>query len=99
MFEKHTDFLVDNLIAYGADVTDSGVTGDTRTVTVAPGAYVGQPVRMNSKIKPHLHRQFFYEPSELVVERKNTGKPIFPQIVMTAAESHFLAAHAAVLGI
>jgi len=99
LFEKHTDFLVDHLIASGADVTDSGVTGDTRTVTVAPGAYVGQPVRMNSKIKPHLHRQFFSEPSELVVERKNTGKPIFPQIVMTAAESHFLAAHAAVLGI
>ena len=99
LFEKHTDFLVNHLIASGADVTDSGVTGDTRTVTVAPGAYVGQPVRMNSKIKPHLHRQFVSEPSEIVVNSKNTGKPIFPQIVMTAAESHFLAAHAALLGI
>jgi hypothetical protein len=99
LFEKHTDFLVNHLIASGADVTDSGVTGDTRTVTVAAGAYVGQPVRMNSKIKPHLHRQFFSEPSEVVVQTKNQGKPIFPQIVMTAAESHFLAAHAALLGI
>lgn len=99
LFEKHTDFLVNHLIASGADVTDSGVTGDTRTVTVAAGAYVGQPVRMNSKIKPHLHRQFFSEPSTIVVQTKNQGKPIFPQIVMTAAESHFLAAHAALLGI
>ncbi|RCL67874.1 MAG: SusD/RagB family nutrient-binding outer membrane lipoprotein [Cryomorphaceae bacterium] len=99
LFEKHTDFLVDHLIASGADVTDSGVSGNTRTVTVAAGAYVGQPVRMNSKIKPHLHRQFFSEPSTIVVQTKNQGKPIFPQIVMTAAESHFLAAHAALLGI
>ena len=99
LFEKHTDFLVKHLKDSGADVTDSGITGDTRTITVAPGAYVGQPVRMNSKIKPHLHRQFFSEPSEVVVNGKNTGKPIFPQIVMTAAESHFLAAHAALLGI
>lgn len=99
LFEKHTNFLVDHLIASGADVTDSGVSGNTRTVTVAAGAYVGQPVRMNSKIKPHLHRQFFSEPSTIVVQTKNQGKPIFPQIVMTAAESHFLAAHAALLGI
>ena len=99
LFEKHTDFLVNHLIASGADVTDSGVSGNTRTVTVAAGAYVGQPVRMNSKIKPHLHRQFFSEPSTIVVQTKNQGKPIFPQIVMTAAESHFLAAHAALLGI
>jgi len=99
LFEKHTDFLVNHLIASGADVTDSGVTGDTRTVTVAAGAYVGQPVRMNSKIKPHLHRQFFSEPAPWVVNRKNSGNQIFPQIVMTAGESHFLAAQAAVLGV
>jgi len=99
LFEKHTDFLVKHLKDSGADVTDSGVTGNTRTVTVAPGAYVGQPVRMNSKIKPHLHRELFSEPADIVVNSKNTGKPIFPQIVMTAAESHFLAAHAALLGI
>jgi len=99
LFEKHTDFLVNHLIASGADVTDSGVTGDKRTVTVAAGAYVGQPVRMNSKIKPHLHRQFFSEPAPWVVNRKNSGNQIFPQIVMTAGESHFLAAQAAVLGV
>ena len=99
LFEKHTDFLVKHLIDSGADVTDSGVTGDTRTVTVAAGAYVGQPVRMNSKIKPHLHRQFFSEPAPWVVNRKNSGNQIFPQIVMTAGESHFLAAQAAVLGV
>jgi len=99
LFEKHTDFLVKHLKDSGADVTDSGVTGDKRTITVASGAYVGQPVRMNSKIKPHLHRELFSEPADIVVNSKNTGKPIFPQIVMTAAESHFLAAHAALLGI
>jgi len=99
LFEKHTDFLVKHLIDSDADVTDSGVTGDTRTITVAAGAYVGQPVRLNGKIKPHLHRQFFSEPAPWVVNRKNSGNEIFPQIVLTAGESHFLAAQASVLGV
>ena len=32
-------------------------------------------------------------------QKKNEGKPIFPFLVFTAAESHFLLAHAATLGI
>ena len=61
--------------------------------------YVGQPVRTNGKIKPFLFADLWSRPSDYVVQKKNEGKPIAPQIVHTAAESHFLLAQATVLGV
>ena len=61
--------------------------------------YVGFPTRVNAKIKPYLDTNLFAKPADIVVNKKNEGKPIFPYVVMTAAESHFMIAEAIIKGL
>ena len=82
------------------DFTESVAADGTVSITLGSGPYyVGQPVRTNGKIKPMLYADLWSQPGDIVVQKKNEGKPIFPFLVLTAAESHFLLAHAAMLGI
>ena len=100
LYEKHTTFLINHLEESGVELTKT--TGADGSITITTGAgpyYVGQPVRTNGKIKPYLYSDLFSQPSEIVVQKKNEGKPIFPYLVMPAAESHLLLAQAAVLGV
>jgi hypothetical protein len=81
-------------------ITETTASDGTVTITVPSGVdYVGQPTRMNSKIKPFLYTKLFSKPSDYIVEAKNNGKPIAPKLVMTAAESHLMIAEAAIKGI
>ena len=99
LFEKHTSFLTELLDNSGATYTIN-TTPDGLQVDMPAGVnYVGQPTRLNGKIKPYLDTNLFSKPAEIVVNQHNSGKPIFPFIVMTAAESHFMIAEAIVKGL
>ncbi len=90
---------MDELDNAGVDYTKSG-SADEFTISVADGTYyVGQPTRLNGDIYPHVKYELFSAPADWVVNPKNSGAPIFPEIVMTAAEGNFLQAEAAVKGL
>lgn len=99
LFDKHTEFifnLLDNSGAvYSKTVTAEGVSIEMEENT----NYVGFPTRVNAKIKPYLDTNLFAKPADIVVNKKNEGKPIFPYVVMTAAESHFMIAEAIIKGL
>lgn len=100
LYPKHTAFIVNHLKDSGADVTEGTDSSGNVTVTLGAGPYyVGQPVRTNGKIKPFLYSDLWSQPSEIVVQKKNEGKNIFPRLIFTEAESHFLLAQATVLGV
>jgi len=91
---KHIDFLKDHLTKSKADFTLTD-DGEAFTIKMAEKTfYVGFPTRVNGKIKPYLDTNLFAKPAEIVVNKKNTGAPIFPYLVMTAAESHLMVAEA-----
>lgn len=98
LFPTRVQFILDGLEAAGVPYeTAEDETG--MTVTMPENTYyVGQPVRLNSKIKSYARFEFFSSPAEVVIQKKNQGQAIFPEIVMTSAEAYFLRATASVLG-
>jgi len=71
---------------------------DSVTINVPGGYYVGQPVRLNGKIKGMVRTEYFSEPAAYIIQKKNEGKPIAPEIVMTSGEAFFLRAQAVLDG-
>ena len=61
--------------------------------------YIGQPVRLNGPMASFAKYGFFSRPSEEVIRKKNTGGTATPETVLLSAESFFLQAQAAVMGI
>ncbi|MCH4822451.1 SusD/RagB family nutrient-binding outer membrane lipoprotein [Gramella lutea] len=99
LFDKYVDFILEQLDNAGVDYTRSG-SADEFTISVSGGPYyVGQPTRLNGDVYPHIKYELFSAPAELVVNPKNSGAPIAPEVVMTAAEGNFLQAEAAVKGL
>lgn len=89
---KHIDFIKNHLTNSKATYTIKD-DGDAFTIEMPEKTnYIGFPTRANAKIKPYLDTNLFAKPADIVVNKKNTGKPIFPYLVMTAAESHFMVA-------
>jgi hypothetical protein len=105
LYPKHVKHLTDHIKAGGLTITETTASDGTVTITVPAGVaatfehYVGQPTRMNSKIKPYLYTNLFSKPTDYIIGAKNTGNPIAPKLVMTAAESHLMVAEAAIKGI
>jgi hypothetical protein len=105
LYPKHVKHLTDHIKAGGLTITETTASDGTVTITVPAGNaatfehYVGQPTRMNSKIKPYLYTNLFSKPTDYIIGAKNTGNPIAPKLVMTAAESHLMVAEAAIKGI
>ena len=105
LYSKHVKHLTDHIKAGGLTITEATASDGTVTITVPAGVaatfehYVGQPTRMNSKIKPYLYTDLFSKPTDYIIGAKNTGNPIAPKLVMTAAESHLMVAEAAIKGI
>ncbi len=60
--------------------------------------YIGQPTRLNGKIKSYARAEFWSDPAEPVIQFKNEGKPIREEVIMSTAESYFLQAQAALNG-
>lgn len=61
--------------------------------------YIGQPPRFNSQTYPFAIYNFWSIPAEKIIQAKNQGKQIFPEIVMGAAEVYFLRSEAVVRGL
>lgn len=99
LFDKYVEFILGELDNAGVNYSKSS-SGDEITIMVDEGTYhVGQPTRLNSDIYPHVKYNLFSEPADWVINPKNAGQPIFPEVVMTAAEGNFLQAEAAVKGL
>ncbi|UCG27796.1 MAG: SusD/RagB family nutrient-binding outer membrane lipoprotein [Bacteroidales bacterium] len=98
-FSKRINFIaniIDN--ATGGDFTFTEWP-DSAEISVPENTYyIGQPSRLNNKIKSMARHEFFSDPTDIVIQKKQEGKPIFPEIVLTVAESYFLQAEAALLG-
>lgn len=99
LIDKHIAFLKEHFDSAGAEYTLTE-TDESVTITMPENTnYIGFPTRVNGRPKPYLHTDFFAKPADIVVNRKNTGKPIFPWIVMSAGESHLMVAEAIVKGL
>jgi len=98
-FELYVDFILSQLNDAGVNYT-SNVTSEKVTIVVADDKpyYVGQPTRLNSEIKSFVKHELFSTPADIVINKKNSGNPIFPEVVMTAAEGNFLMAEASIRG-
>ena len=100
LFEKHTNYIFSILDDAGATYTKEvdPATGSI-TVTMPENTYyIGQPSRLNGKIKSHVKYDFFSKPNNEIIEKKNAGK-IRAELIMSAAESYFLQAEAALKGV
>ena len=99
LIDKHIAFLKDHFDESGAEYTMTETAEDV-TITMPDNAnYVGFPTRTNARPKPYLHTDFFSKPADVIVNPKNSGKPIFPWIVMSAGDTHLMAAEAIVKGL
>ena len=100
LFDKHVSYLTDILDSAGATYTKTSDGAGGYTITMPENTnYIGQPSRLNGEIKPLLDRKLWSEPADIVVNQHNSGKPIFPFVVMSAAESHFMIAEAITKGL
>lgn len=99
LFDKYVNFVLGELDNAGVYYTKEN-SGDDIVVTVPQDStyYVGQPSRLNGDVKPHVKNQLFSEPADWIINPKNEDKPIWPEVVMTAAEGNFLQAEAIVKG-
>jgi len=102
-FEKRVTFIA-HAINEAIDLQGGDTSGvftlavdlSSATFDVPSNAYyIGQPTRFGGKIKSYVRAEFFSDPAEPVIQFKNEGKPIYPEVIMTTAESYFLQAQAA----
>jgi len=98
-FDKYVTFIFSKLDNAGVvyERTDSA---NSVTIVVPEGHeyYVGQPVRLSPEIKTHVKNGLFSDPADWIINPKNQGMPIFPEIIMTSAEGNLLQAEAIVKG-
>lgn len=99
LFDKYVNFILEQLDNAGVSYTRTD-SGDQVVINVSDEEpyYVGQPTRLNGDIYPHVKYELFSAPADWIVNPKNSGEPIFPEVVMTAAEGNFLQAEAIVKG-
>jgi len=98
-FEVYVNFILSQLDDAGVNYT-ANATSELVTIVVADDKpyYVGQPTRLNGDIKSFVKHELFSTPADIVINKKNAGNPISPEIVMTAAEGNFLKAEAIIKG-
>lgn len=97
-YDKRVNYILSVLDDAGVLYT-TGLDGENVVVTMPENVYyVGQPTRLNGKIKPFVKYEFFSTPSEEVIQRKNSGT-IRSELIFSSAETFFLRAEAAVRGL
>ena len=99
LIDKHITFLKAHFDEAGATYTLTETEEDITISMPENTNYIGAPTRVNARPKPYLHTDFFSKPADIVTNKKNTGKPIFPWVVMSAGESHLMIAEAIVKGL
>jgi len=105
-FEKRVKFLA-HVINEAIDIQSGDTTdvfklyegGDSAIFKVPANTYyIGQPTRLNGFIKSFTRYEFFSTPAEFIIQEKNKGKPISPEVIMTSGEAYLLQAQAALDG-
>ena len=97
-FDKYVNFILGELDNAGVPYTRVNGANDV-TISITPGNYyVGQPTRLNGDIYSQVKEALFSRPADIVINPKNQGKQIFPELVASAAEGNFLKAEAIVKG-
>jgi len=75
-------------------------TATDLTITMTENVnYVGLPSRLSPKLKGYMPAEMFSDPADIITQKTNQGKPLFPTILMTSADSHFMIAEAIVKGL
>jgi hypothetical protein len=98
LWQKRTGYILSVLENAGVEYTSNETERALEIGMAADTYYVGLPARLRPEMKAYAVYQLFSNPTDLVIQKKNEGRPIFPEIVMTTAESYFLQAEAALLG-
>ena len=103
--------LIPDHVAFVKSTLDlSGLVQDTDYTWVETAAdltitmpentnYVGLPSRLSPKIKGYMPAKMFSDPAEIITQKTNEGKPLFPTVLMSSADSHFMIAEAIVKGL
>jgi hypothetical protein len=103
--------LIDDHVAFLKSTLDhSGLVLDTDytwvetatdlTITMPENTnYVGLPSRLSGKIKGYMNAKMFSDPADIITQKTNEGMPLYPTVVMTSADSHFMIAEAIVKGL
>ena len=103
LIDDHVAFLQSTLngagLVLGTDYTWTETATDITITMPEFTNYVGLPSRLSGKIKSYMHPDLFSEPSEIVTQKTNEASLIFPTIVMTTADSHFMIAEAILKGL
>ena len=102
LIQDHVDFLKSTLddagLVQDVDYTWTE-TGNDLTITMPENTnYLGLPLRLSPKIKSYFNGNLFSDPADIVINKSNEGGDIFPFVVMSAADSHFMIAEAIVKG-
>ncbi len=98
LFNKRIDFIKSTLDDAKADYTAT-LTDTSVIINMAENTnYVGQPTRLNGKIKSFTRNEFFSDPNDFIIGEDADTDDLAPEIVMTTAEVYFLRAEAAVRG-
>ena len=75
LFDKHVAYMTGILDSAGATYTKTSDGAGGYTITMPENTnYIGQPTRLNGKIKPLLDRALWSEPSEVVVNGNKITK-------------------------
>ena len=103
LIADHVAFLKSTLDKAGlvldTDYTWTETAADL-TITMPENTnYVGMPSRLSGKLKGYMPDELFSDPSDRITQKTNEGKPLFPTILMTSADSHFMIAEAIVKGL
>ena len=103
--------LIDTHVAYVKSMLDlSGLILDTDytwvetatdlTITMPENTnFIGMPSRLSGKLKGYMPDYMFSDPADIITQKTNEGKPLFPTVLMTSADSHFMIAEAIVKGL
>ncbi|WP_430972184.1 SusD/RagB family nutrient-binding outer membrane lipoprotein [Sunxiuqinia rutila] len=99
LYAKRKNFILAALTDAGAEFTETTNAQGESVISMAENTYyVGQPVRMGSRMPSYARYEFFSKPAQYIIQAKNEGADIAPEIVLTTAESYLMQAHAVLLG-
>ncbi len=98
-FPKRLDFIKSLFDEAKVEYTVENVGDTIFNISIPENTYyVGQPTRLGSGIKSMAKWEFFSSPDLYVIGLDPDDNNIAPEIIMTAAETYFLRAEAAVRG-
>ena len=99
LYQKRKNVIVNALVDAGAEFTETTNDKGESVISMAENTYyVGQPVRLSSNMPSYTRYPLFSKPAQYIIQAKNEGEDIAPEVVLATAESYFMQAQAVLLG-